>query len=167
MFTEATATFSTAGRVSAVTPAVKTPEIGGSVGTGAKAGNGVRVGHGVAVGWGVGVGEADVVPVLANAVAASRRATRSQATTKLIRLRAMTVALKPSPILRGCGFLVVIVLAFVVIVIFVAIVFVVIIVVIIIVVMIVMVFVLPAITTATPAAASRCLAHGDFVVSSL
>jgi len=78
--------------------------IGGKVGTGGRVGAGARVGHGVGVGQGVGVGEGAGVGVVsvAAALAASWRATRSQAITKLIRLKATTVALNPLPTLVAC-----------------------------------------------------------------
>ena len=72
---------------------------------GRSVGIGARVGQGIGVDQGVGVeeGEGDGVTVgWAAALAASRRATRSQATTMLIKLKAISVALKPPPTLVGC-----------------------------------------------------------------
>jgi hypothetical protein len=76
---------------------------GGRVGMGRSVGMGVRVGQGIGVGQGVGVGEGGGVAVgWAAALAASRRATRSQATTMLIKLRAISVALRPPLTFVGC-----------------------------------------------------------------
>jgi hypothetical protein len=57
------------------------------------------VGHGVGVGQGVGDGGEVGVTSSARALAISRRATMSHATTRLVKLKAMTVALNPLPIL--------------------------------------------------------------------
>jgi hypothetical protein len=135
------------------------------VGSGARAGTGVRVGQGVAVGRNTGVGDGDGPVVLsANALAASRRATRSQATTKLIRLKATIVALNPLPTfacrLRGCGLLVVIV-------------FVILVTTVILVIIVVFLVTSTATAAATAAAiptaaGGRCrLARGDLVVGDL
>ncbi len=147
----------------AVVPAAISSGMKGSVGSGARVGTGVRVGQGVEVGWGAYVGDGDTPVVSANALAASRRATRSQATAKLIRLKAMMVALNPLPTLVGClrefGLLVVILVALVVVL------------VILMVLMILVIFtflVLPAAATAASAVVGRSrLAHGDLVVGSL
>ena len=72
---------------------------GASVGGGVRVGGGDSVGQGVAVGSSTGVGEMADGPMSANALAASRRATKSQATSRLIRLRPTIVALKPYPTL--------------------------------------------------------------------
>ena len=72
---------------------------------GRSVGIGARVGQGIGVGQGVGVEEGDgdgVAVGWAAALAASRRATRSQATTMLIKLKAISVALKPPPTLVDC-----------------------------------------------------------------
>jgi hypothetical protein len=84
--------------ICAVVPAASSG-IGGNVGSGARVGAGIKVGHGVAVGLSIGAGDGDGGTVSANALAASRRATRSQAMTKPIRLTATKVALNPWPIL--------------------------------------------------------------------
>jgi len=77
--------------------------IGGKVGTGGSVGSGARVGQGVGVGQDRRVGDGNGVGVVSvETFTASRRATRSQAATKLIRLRAISVALKPLPTLVGC-----------------------------------------------------------------
>jgi hypothetical protein len=73
--------------------------LGGSVGRGAGVGQGVKVGHGVGVGQGVGVRVGVGTLAWAKLLAVSRRATRSQTTTKLIKLKATIVALSPLPIL--------------------------------------------------------------------
>lgn len=85
---------------------------GASVTTGANVGIGARVGQGVGLGQRVAAGDGETLEVSAKALTVSRWATRSQATTKLIRLRAMMVALNPLPTLvpglRARGLLVVI-----------------------------------------------------------
>jgi hypothetical protein len=72
---------------------------GGNVGTGGSAAKGAKVGQGVGVGQGAGDGGEVGVTSSARALAISRRATMSQATTRLVKLKAMTVALNPLPIL--------------------------------------------------------------------
>jgi hypothetical protein len=126
---------------------------GGSVGIGAMVGIGVRVGQGVKVGFGATVAgvwiELSVI-----ALAASRRATRSQMMTKLIRLKAISVARNPLPSLasrlRTREYLVVILVLLVVFVLAVIVIF--------------TIFVLTTVAAATAAACVRSLAHCNFVI---
>jgi hypothetical protein len=136
-------------------------DMGGKVGSGARVGAGVKVGHGVRVGLGVGDGTGGGIS--ANALAASRRATRSHRMTEPIRLKATKVALKPWPILfplfrRVFEFLVVVIFVFVVVS--------VVIIVVIVVIIVIVVFIMPAAAIVTPAGSCR-LAQGNLVVGGL